>query len=76
MRIFHIHGKKKNLSRLSFRVPRLSLSLFFFSFTPKLGLGAAKRSEMKPRSSQHHGQHPARPLPAPLRQNPEVAALA
>ena len=54
----------------------VSLFFFFFSFTPELGLGAAKRSEMKPRSSQHHGQHPARPLPAPLRQNPEVAALA
>ena len=68
-------GRKKISAAEVFGFP-VSLSLFFFSFTPKLGLGAAERSEMKPRSSQHHGQHPARPLPAPLRQNPEVAALA
>lgn len=73
MRIFHIHGKKKKISTAE--VFGFSVSLFFFP-TPELGLGAAKRSEMKPRSSQHHGQHPARPLPAPLRQNPEVTALA
>lgn len=75
MHILHIHGKKKkNLSGSTFRFLRL-LFFFFFKHLSSVWVpqNEAKGSRVLPSTMD---STPARPLPAPLRQNPEVPALA